>query len=438
MIPYSSFKEKELNNNYKGFPMKRLMTMLLSVMVLSVTAAFAQYTAKGVVVDSRGETVIGAAVIQVGTVNGTQTGLDGDFVLTVPSGETMLEISFLGYKTITITAAQASAARIVMQDDTEFLEEVVVIGYGTVKKSDMTGSVVAIKADEINRGAISSPDQMLLGKVSGLHVTPASGQPGASATIRIRGAASLNASNDPLIVIDGVPVTSDGGAGMGNPLASVNPNDIESYTVLKDASATAIYGSRASNGVIIITTKKGRAGARGVNVSYNSSYSVKQNASTIDMMDADTFRNFMQSTYAGNSAIQGLLGTENTDWQKQIYRLAFNTDQAVSVYGATKHVPYRVSLGYNYDQATLKVGDNQKANVDFSLSPKFFDDHLSINLNVKGIYQKTNWAPTGAVGSALSFDPTKPTHFTNPDGSIDYPFVISSRLYCNSEGNPFK
>ncbi|HOG41005.1 MAG TPA: TonB-dependent receptor [Bacteroidales bacterium] len=416
--------------------MKRLMTMLLSVMVLSVTAAFAQYTAKGVVVDSKGETIIGAAVIQVGTANGTQTGLDGDFVLTVPSGETMLEISFLGYKTVTITAAQASAARIVMQDDVEFLEEVVVIGYGTVKKSDMTGSVVAIKADEINRGAITSPDQMLLGKVSGLHVTPASGQPGASATIRIRGAASLNASNDPLIVIDGVPVTSDGGAGMGNPLASVNPNDIESYTVLKDASATAIYGSRASNGVIIITTKKGRAGARGVNVSYNSSYSVKQNASTIDMMDADTFRNFMQSTYANNNTIQTLLGNESTDWQKQIYRLAFNTDQAVSVYGATKHLPYRVSLGYNYDQATLKVGDNQKANVDISLSPKFFDDHLSINLNVKGIYQKTNWAPTGAVGSALSFDPTKPTHFTNADGSIDYSKVANGYWnWLNADGS---
>ncbi|MBO2528145.1 MAG: SusC/RagA family protein, partial [Clostridiales bacterium] len=238
--------------------MKKVIT-LFAIAMLSVTAAFAQYRASGVVVDKDGIPVIGAAVVQQGTTVGVQTGLDGDWTLNVPSADTPLEISFLGYKTVVVPASQAS--RLVLQDDAEFLDEVVVIGYGSVKKSDMTGSVVALKADEINRGAVNSPEQMLLGKVSGLHITPATGQPGASAKIRIRGAASLNASNDPLIVIDGVPVTSDGGAGMGNPLASVNPNDIESYSVLKDASATAIYGSRASNGVIIITTKKGKGDA---------------------------------------------------------------------------------------------------------------------------------------------------------------------------------
>ncbi|NLA16186.1 MAG: TonB-dependent receptor [Bacteroidales bacterium] len=391
------------------------MTLLLAVTLFSLTSAYAQYEVRGTVVDTDGLTVIGATVLQQGTSNGVTTDLDGRFTITVPSGETLLEISYLGYKTLVIEAR--NAARVVMHEDTELLEEVVIIGYGTIKKSDMTGSVVAIKAEDLNRGAISSPDQMLLGKVSGLHITPATGQPGASAKIRIRGAASLNASNDPLIVIDGVPITGDGGAGMGNPLASVNPNDIESYTVLKDASATAIYGSRASNGVIIITTRKGTG--KKLNVGYNASYSMKQNASAIEMMTADEYRDFMNTTYPNNQVIQGLLGTENTDWQKEIYRLSFNTDQNVSVYGTTSFMPYRVSLGYNLDQATLKRGDNQRGNLDVSLSPKFFDDHLTININAKGIYQKTDWASTGAVGNALAFDPTKPVYFTKGDGSID-------------------
>jgi len=386
--------------------MKKIL-ILLSILALTSVTAFAQYTAKGVVVDKDGIPVIGAAVIQVGTSNGVQTGIDGDWTLNVPSASTLLEISFLGYQTVTVEAGKAS--NVVMEDDQHFLDEVVVIGYGTVKKSDMTGSVVAIKADEINRGAVVSPDQMLLGKVSGLLVTPASGEPGSSAKIRIRGAASLNASNDPLVVIDGVPVTGDGGAGMGNPLASVNPNDIETYSVLKDASATAIYGSRASNGVIIITTKKGSG--KGVRVSYSSSYSVKQNIDVLDMMSGDQYRAFMQSTYPDR---MDLVGTESTDWQKEIYRLAFNTDQNVSVYGGGK-VPFRASLGYNFDQATLKTGDNQRGNLDLSLSPKFLDNHLSITANVKGIVQKTNWANGGAVGSALAFDPTKPVKAS--DGS---------------------
>ena len=316
---------------------------MLAVTLFSLTSAYAQYEVRGTVVDINDEAVIGATVLQQGTSNGVTTDLDGMFALTVPSPETLLEVSYLGYRTIVVAARNAN--RIVMHEDSELLEELVIIGYGTVKKSDMTGSVVAIKAEEVNRGAVVSPDQMLLGKVSGLRITPATGQPGSSATIRIRGAASLNASNDPLIVIDGVPVTGDGGAGMGNPLASVNPNDIDSYTILKDASATAIYGSRASNGVIIITTKKGSG--RGLNVSYNSSYSVKQNASRIEMLSADEYRNFMTTTYGNNQTIQNLLGDANTDWQKEIYRLSFNTDQNVSVYGSTSFMPYRVSLGYN-------------------------------------------------------------------------------------------
>ncbi len=389
--------------------MKRLTTLIIAA-TLSVASLFAQgkVVVSGVVVDDQGP-IIGAAVLEQGTENGAVTDLDGHFSLTVASANSTIEVSCIGYATRTFTAS-AVPATIVLSADTIFLDDVVVIGYGSVRKSDMTGSVVAIKADEVNRGAISSPDQMLLGKVSGLRVIPATGQPGASATIRIRGGASLSASNDPLIVIDGVPITSDGGAGMGNPLGSVNPNDIESYSVLKDASATAIYGSRASNGVIIITTKKG-SGTK-PQVSYDGSVSVKQNYRTIDMMSGDEFRNYI-NTYFPTKA--SLLGTANTDWQKEIYRLAIQTDHNVTVRGGGK-VPYRASLGYNLDQATLKKGDNQKGNADISVSPKFLENHLSVNLNLKGIYQRTDWANDGAIGNALAFDPTKPTRFD--DGTI--------------------
>ena len=235
--------------------MKRILTAI-AVLFAACATVFAQggYQVKGVVVDAQGP-VIGATVMEQGTSNGTATGLDGDYTLTVSNANAIIEVSCIGYATQTF-AASAVPATIVLAEDAEFLDDVVVIGYGTVKKTDMTGSVVAVKNDEINRGAISSPAQAMVGKVSGMLVTPASGSPGEGATIRIRGAASLNANNDPLIVIDGVPITREGGAGMGDPLASVNPNDIESFSVLKDASATAIYGSRASNGVIIITTRR--------------------------------------------------------------------------------------------------------------------------------------------------------------------------------------
>ncbi len=394
--------------------MKRILTAVFVLLTsLTGTSVFAQggYQIKGVVVDAQGP-VIGATVMEQGTTVGTSTGLDGDYVLTVSSANAIIEVSCIGYATQTFTAS-ALPATVTLAEDTHFLDEVVVIGYGTVKKSDMTGSVVALKADDINRGAVTSPDQMLMGKVAGLLVTPATGQPGASATIRIRGAASLNASNDPLIVIDGVPITSDGGAGMGNPLASVNPNDIESYSVLKDASATAIYGSRASNGVIIITTKKG-SGSK-LRVNYNGSASVKQNYQFFNTMNGDEYAAYVSANYPTAASLLGYKGTTyNTDWQKEIYRLALQTDHNVSLYGGGK-LPFRVSFGYNMDQATVKVGDNQRANMDVSLSPKLLDNHLNLNVNVKGIYQRTNWANGGAIGNALSFDPTKPTVFPEGD-----------------------
>ncbi len=400
--------------------MKRIIIATLLLLSLSAVSAFAQngYRVQGVIEDALGP-VIGATVMEKGTSNGTSTGLDGDFSLQVSGPDAIVEVSCIGYTARSFTASEMPAS-ILLAEDSEFLDDVVVIGYGTVKKTDMTGSIVAIKADDINRGAVNSPEQMLMGKVAGLLVTPATGQPGSSATIRIRGAASLNASNDPLIVIDGVPITSEGGAGMGNPLASVNPNDIESYSVLKDASATAIYGSRASNGVIIITTKKGAQGTKGVKVRYDGSASVKQNYQYFNMMTGDEFAEFVNKNYPTSAKLLGYDGqVYNTDWQKETYRLALGTDHNLSLYGGGK-LPFRVSVGYNLDQATVKVGQNQKANLDISLAPKLLDKHLSINLNAKGIYQATSWANGGAIGSAMAFDPTKPVRFDKDTMFGDY------------------
>ena len=394
-----------------------ILTLVLGLF-LSVGVYAQNITVKGHVKDALGE-VIGANVIEKGNPsNGTITDMDGNFTLTVPKGA-ILQVSFIGYKTTEVEAAPTVLVE--MKDDSELLSEVVVIGYGSVKKNDLTGSVTAIKAEELNRGAVTSPDQMLQGKVPGLLVTPPSGDPTGKATIRIRGAASLNASNDPLIVIDGIPMTGDG-AGMGNPLASVNPNDIESFTVLKDASATAIYGSRASNGVIIIQTKKGSGDKP--KVSYSSSYSLKQNTSTLDVMSGDEYRAFVEQAYAGTARLDGikaLMGTANTDWQDLIYRTAFSTDQNVSVYGNALNgkLPYRASVGYTYDEATLKVGDNKRLNMSFSLSPKFLDDHLSVNMNAKAVYNKANYPNDGTIGSAIDFSPTIAPYSNDPANSCN-------------------
>ena len=244
--------------------MKKLLTMCVGILLASLITpplAFSQnagYEVKGVVVDKAGMPILGATVIEKGTTNGVSTGIDGDYAIRVASPESVIEVSYVGYKSVALVASSTLLTHLTLEEDAMGIDDVVVIGYGTVKKNDMTGSVVAIKAEEFNRGAVVSTQDMLKGKVPGVHIIPGDGGPGSSATIRIRGAASLNASNDPLIVIDGVPIASDGGTGMANPLETINPNDIESFTVLKDASAAAIYGSRASNGEIMITTKKGK------------------------------------------------------------------------------------------------------------------------------------------------------------------------------------
>lgn len=379
---------------------------------------FAQaITVKGVVKDKTGEPVIGANVIVKGTTNGTITDFDGVFTLQA-NKEDVIVISFIGYQPQELPAAEQMS--IVLLDDTQLLEDVVVIGYGSVKKSDLSGSVVAIKAEEMNRGAVTSPQELMQGKVPGLSVTSGDGGPGSGSTIRIRSGASLNASNDPLIVIDGVPVSSDAAPGTSNALATINPNDIETFTVLKDASATAIYGSRASNGVIIITTKKGAEGK--IKVAYNSTYSYKDPYNRVNVMGADEFRQtilnqYPETTTAGQEIrdILNMYPDASTDWQDEIFQAGLSTDQNIAVSGKMGLMPYRVSLGYNKERGTLKTSDYERYTGAINLSPKFFKDHLSVDINVKGTINNNRFADSGAVGTAVYYDPTKPVSLDASD-----------------------
>ncbi len=415
-------------------------------------SVFAQggYEVKGVVVDAVGP-IIGAAVVEVGTTNGTSTGLDGDYVLTVSSADAVVEISCIGYAPQQFVAKELPA-QVLLAEDNEFLDEVVVIGYGTVKKEDMTGSVTAIKTEELNRGAVVNTQDMLKGKVPGLHIIPGDGGPGSGSTIRIRGAASLNASNDPLIVIDGVPVAREGGYGMSNPLDMVNPNDIESFTVLKDASSAAIYGSRASNGVIMITTKKGKGNKP--QVSYSGSFSVQHNSSKLQVMNPMEFRAFIKDNYGiywegdklvgdtstpAGKAIAGRLSKDyNIDYQDIIFRTALTHDHNVSLNGNIDgRMPYRASIGYTDQSGTLVGSSYDKATLDISASPNFFDKHLTLKFNVKGIYTYSNYADSGVVGNAAFFNPTQDPYFRNADGSIDYTTCNGYFNYGTGRGDEF-
>ena len=413
---------------------------VLTAFLAGGTAVFAQggYGISGSVVDKEGP-VIGAAVVEQGTSNGTSTDADGNYSLTVSSPDAPVEISCIGYVSQTFQASQIPST-VTLVEDNQYLDEVVVIGYGTVKKDDLTGSIAAIKADDINRGAVVNTQDLLKGKVAGLLVTPGDGGPGSGSRIRIRGSASLNASNDPLIVIDGVPVASGAAGGMSNPLDLLNPNDIESFSVLKDASAAAIYGSRASNGVILITTKKGTGNK--IQVAYNGSFSVLQNSRRVPVMSAGELREFYGGLYpAGTTtgdAVAALLKDSDTDWQSLIFRTAVATDQNVSVYGNVKsRMPFRASLAYTGQQGTLRESDYNRGTADISLTPNFLDKHLTVDLNAKGVYAFSNYTNSSVIGNAAFYNPTQDPYWRNPDGSIDYSTTNGYWNYGNGRGTEF-
>jgi|LFRM01.2.fsa_nt_gb iron complex outermembrane receptor protein len=409
-----------------------LMTVLSGVlMVLSVSAQTGTtINVRGTVTDTGGEPIIGANILIQGTSSGTVTDYDGNFMLQAPA-DGVLEVSYIGYRPQTIAISNRTNIRIVLEEDTELLEELVVIGYGTVRKDDATGSVVAVDASKLNRGLATSPSDLLAGQVAGLSVVSAGGAPGSSSSIRIRGGSSMSASNDPLIVIDGVPVdNATGVSGMSNPLSSINSNDIETFTVLKDASATAIYGSRASNGVIIITTKKGHAGK--VRLSYNGNVSVSNRTGAVDVMDAPTFRNYVVSSFGEESQQALALGNTETNWQDQIFRTAVSTDHNISVSGSAAEVlPYRVSLGYTNENGILKTSNLERYTGSVNLSPTFFDDHLRVQLNARGMYNTNRFADQGSINSATQFDPTMPIY-----AETESPFGNGYHMTLKPDGSP--
>ena len=429
----------------KSLRLKALLTLLVGLF-LSIGAFAQQIAVKGHVKDTTGEPVIGANVLVKGTTNGTITDFDGNFMLNVPK-DAILSVSFVGYKSAEVKAA--STVMVTLEDDSQVLDAVVVIGYGSVKKNDMTGSVTAIKPDKLNKGLITNAQDMMTGKIAGVSVISKGGAPGEGATIRIRGGSSLTAENDPLIVIDGLAMDNKGVKGLANPLSMVNPNDIESFTVLKDASATAIYGSRASNGVIIITTKKGQAGARPT-ISYDGNVSVSTVKSTVDVMDGDQFRSFIKDIWGEDSEAYSKLGNANTDWQKEIFRPAVSTDHNLTISGGLKNMPYRVSFGYTNQNGIVKTSKFERYTASVSLAPSFFEDHLKVNANLKGMIAKNRYADGGAVGSAVSFDPTQSVRSDDPyhqyyfDGYFQWNTDASSlnddtwkrTFNSNAPGNP--
>ena len=385
------------------------MLGLLFGLFLSV-GAFAQIDVRGHVKDATGEDVIGATVRVVGTQTATVTDFEGNFVLKANQGAD-ITISFIGYQTATVKAAPT--IEVTLQDDQTVLNDVVVIGYGVARKNDLTGSVTAMKPDEKNHGMITNPQDMIQGKIAGVNVTNGGGRPGEGSQIRIRGGSSLNASNEPLIVIDGMAMDGKNAAGSSNPLSMVNPADIESFTVLKDASATAIYGSRGSNGVIIITTKKGRRGQK-ASVTYNGNVSISTKTKTLEVLDANEYRNFITSYYGADSDAAKLLGDANTDWQDKIYRTALSTDHNITVSGGLANMPYRFSVGYTDQDGIVRTSSYRRVTVSTTLNPSFLQDHLKFNINGKFMYAHTHKNEDSAIGEAVRMDPTQPIFYKDP------------------------
>ena len=390
---------------------KQRSLLLVALLLMGCLQLFAQTrTIKGEVTDAQnGDPLIGATIMVEGEKGGTVTDFDGNFVLQVSSSAKKIKVSYIGY--IDKILAISENMKVNLESDSKALADVVVIGYGTARKSDLTGSVATVKAKDFNKGLVSSPEQLINGKVSGVQIMSNSGSASAGSTIRVRGGASLNASNDPLIVLDGVPLEQGGISGnSSNFLSMINPSDIESMTVLKDASSTAIYGSRASNGVIIITTKKGQQG--GLKVNFNTTNSMQTRAQMVDMLSRDEFVNVINQFGTDNQ--KSLLGDANTDWNDEVYRTAFGTDNNLSVSGSIgKYLPFRVSAGY-YNQSGLVRKDNvERWTGNVVLTPSFFQDHLKLTINAKGTLNNNSFNNGGAVWAAATFNPTIPVYSGN-------------------------
>ncbi|RAJ77508.1 iron complex outermembrane receptor protein [Chitinophaga dinghuensis] len=390
--------------------MKKFYNRLFMPVLLLLLCAFtaqAQGQISGKVTDAAtGESLPGVSIQIKGTSRGTQTNGQGHYTIGGTTPATILVYTFMGKKPVEITVGGQTTIDVKLADDKHDLMEAVVIGYGTQKKKDVTGSIATITTKDFQKGSIQTPEQLILGKVAGVSITSNSGQPGVGSTIRIRGGSSLNASNDPLYVVDGVPFSGGGINGAPNPMVLLNPNDIESLTIMKDAAATAIYGSRASNGVIMITTKKGTSGRAKIN--FNTSFAVGKISKKIDVLSADDFRKYVDSL--GTPAQKALMGNASTDWQKEIYRTGITTDNNLSISGAIKNIPYRVS-GNFMNQSGVLITDNLKRSfLSVNLNPQFFDKHLKVNISAKGAITNAHYANQQAIINAVQFDPTQPVY----------------------------
>ena len=382
---------------------KALVAMLMMLTVFCLSSIAQDRTVTGKVTNAKdGSPLAAASVLVKGSGVGAQTNADGSFSLKVPAKATTLVVSSLNFETKEVTLS-GNTVSVALSPAVDQLSDVVVIGYGSVRKKDLTGSVVNVSSKDFNKGVISTPEQLIQGKVAGVQITSNNGAPGSGSTIRIRGGASLNASNDPLIVVDGMPIDGGGISGQANALALINPNDIESFSVLKDASATAIYGARASNGVIIITTKKGKSGAP--KYAFSSQLSVSNVTKKVDNFSADELRDIVRTK---GPSYANLLGTASTDWQDEIYQTALTTDNNLSVSGALKKLPYRFSIGNLMQSGILRSDKLNRTTVGVNVSPTLFDNHLTVNLNYKLASSQTTFADQGAIGAATFFDPTKP------------------------------
>lgn len=407
------------------------------MLAFSLKAAAQGKTVTGTVTDaSNGEALIGATVSVPGTSNGAVTDIDGNYRIIVPSSAKQLLISYIGYDAMTV-AITGNVVNVKLAPQQRLLEEVVVVGYGTTRKSDLTGSVSTIKSDDFNTGQISSPEQLINGKVSGVQIMSNSGSATAGSTIRVRGGASLNASNDPLIVLDGVPLEQGGISGnSSNFLSLINPSDIESMTVLKDASSTAIYGSRASNGVIIITTKKGSQDK--LHISFNTTNSIQTKTKLPDMLSRDQFVSVINSQ--GTDAQKALLGDADTDWSDQVYRTSFSTDNNLSINGKiSTWLPFRVSFGYTNQNGLVRNDQSERYTGNISLSPSFFEDHLKINLNAKGTINNNSFYNSSAIWAAATYNPTIPIYMDNQtfggyNEAIDNSGNPVTGAVCNPKG----
>ncbi|MDX9942804.1 MAG: SusC/RagA family TonB-linked outer membrane protein [Bacteroidales bacterium] len=401
--------------------MTKILRLFVPVLfaLLSALSTFGQTgTITGVVRDRETrETLPGANVIIEGTTTGAITDLDGRYAITVGAGQYSVVASYIGFEPValpvTVVTGQTVTLNFDMGQDVATLSEFVIIGYGVQRREDATGAVSVVDTRDFNKGKITSPSELLAGKIPGVQITMPGGAPGEGAQIRVRGGSSLSATNDPLIVIDGVPIENAGVPGLRNPLATINPDDIESFTVLKDASATAIYGSRASNGVILITTKKGKEGAP-LSLTYSGTYSLSVNTRQADFLSPDEFRNHVNTFYANRPTVTGLMGSASTDWPSLIYQDAFTHDHNLTASGAFKSLPYRFTVGYNGQDGVIRTDNLQRVSWAMNLSPSLFDDHLKINFNARAVNISNFFAEQGVIGAANQFDPTQPVHV---DGS---------------------